>query len=211
VILFNPLSNKALSKLLNIPRQDVKQTLDDLYSILEAPESQAFSIRLLHPSFRDFLLDKERCQDLQLWVDEREAHRVLANSCLRLMSNKLERDICNLRVPSTLAEDVQGNRIEQCLPAELQYACRYWVLHLESSKSSLADNGPVHLFLQEHLLHWLEALSLIKKASEGVLAIISLESLVTVSDSLCILREVPTNAWLLSLTKVPHYTRLSMM
>jgi hypothetical protein len=193
VILFNPLSTEALSKLLNIPRQDIKQTLDDLHSVLEVPESQAHAIRLLHPSFHDFLLAKERCQDPQLWVDEKEAHGVLADSCLRLMSDKLGRDICSLRVPGTLAEDIQGNRIEHCLPAELQYACRYWVRHLQSSESSLPDNGQVHVFLQEHLLHWLEALSLIKETSEGVLAIISLESLVAVSDNLCILGEVPTN------------------
>jgi hypothetical protein len=193
VMLCNPLTIEALSKLLDIPRQDVKETLDDLHSVLEVPESQAHSIRLLHPSFRDFLLAEERCQDPQLWVDEKEAHGVLADSCLRLMSNKLERDICSLRVPGALAKDVQGNLIEQHLPAELQYACRYWVQHLQSSKPSLADDGHVHVFLREQLLHWLEALSLIKKTSEAVLAIISLESLVTVSDSLCILREIPTN------------------
>jgi hypothetical protein len=70
----------------------------------------------------------------------------------------------------------------------LQYACRYWVQHLQSSESSLADNGQVHVFLREHLLHWLEALSLIKKTSEGVLAIISLESLVIVRNSLSVLK-----------------------
>jgi hypothetical protein len=188
VVLFNPLTTKALSKLLNISRQDIKQTLDDLHSVLEVPESQAHSIRLLHPSFCDFLLAKERCQDPQLWVDEKEAHRVLADSCLRLMTNKLVRDICSLRVPSTLVKDVQSNWIVQCLSAELQYACRYWVQHLRSSESSLPDNGQVHGFLQEHLLHWLEALSLIKKTSEGVLAIISLESLVVVSNSLSVLK-----------------------
>ena len=193
VILFSPLSTEALSKLLNIPRQDINQTLDDLHSVLEVPEIQAHSIRLLHPSFRDFLLAKERCQDPQLWVDEKEAHGALADSCLRLMSDKLERDICSLRAPGALAKDVQANRIEECLPAELQYACRYWVQHLQSSESSLADDGQVHVFLREHLLHWLEALSLIKKTSEGVLAIISLESLVTVSNRLCILKEIPTN------------------
>ena len=48
-------------------------------------------------------------------------------------------------------------------------------------RTQLLDNGQVHGFLQKHLLHWLEALSLIRKTSEGVLLIILLEGLVKVS------------------------------
>jgi hypothetical protein len=35
----------------------------------------------------------------------------------------------------------------------------------------------VHQFLKEHLLHWLEALSWMRKVSEGIHAITSLESI----------------------------------
>jgi hypothetical protein len=37
------------------------------------------------------------------------------------------------------------------------------------------------MFLGEHLLHWLEALSLMRRISEGVLATSSLESYIQVS------------------------------
>jgi hypothetical protein len=40
----------------------------------------------------------------------------------------------------------------------------------------------VHHFLQEHLLHWLEALGWMQKVSEGIYAIISLESITTVAS-----------------------------
>ena len=193
VILFNQLSIEALSKLLDIKKQDVKQTLDDLHSVLDVPQAQAHCIRLLHPSFRDFLLNKERCQDPQLYVDENEIHGRLANRCLLLMSEKLTRDICGLDAPGALAKDVPNDRIEQCLPAELQYACRYWVQHLQRSKAKLLDGEQVHIFLKEHLLHWLEAVSLMGKTSEGVVAIFSLESSVVVSDSLKVLRVILAN------------------
>ena len=98
------------------------------------------------------------------------------------MSEKLKKDICSLFLPGAPAEAVHNNQIEQCLPAELQYACCYWVQHLQQSKTPLLDNGRVHLFLRRYLLFWLEALSLLKKTSEGVLALIALENLVTVSD-----------------------------
>ena len=190
VILYSPLSAISLAKLLSIPTEDVNQTSEDLHAILDIPKEQSRPIRLHHPSFRDFLLNKERCSDQQLWVDEKKAHAALADACIRLMSDKLGRDICGLNLPGVLAEEVQGDRIDQRLPSELQYACQYWVQHLQRGKTQLLDDGQMHVFLRGHLLHWLEALSLMRKTSEGVLAIISLESLVAVSDSLSVLREI---------------------
>jgi hypothetical protein len=109
------------------------------------------------------------------------------------MSANLKKDICDLRAPGAYAREVQIDRIEQCLPTDLQYACRYWVQHLRESEVQLEDNGKVHIFLRDHLLHWLEALSLIRETSEGVLAILSLESMVRVSDVSNILKETPTD------------------
>ena len=98
------------------------------------------------------------------------------------MSHKLKRDVCDLRKSGALASEVESKRIERCLPAELQYACQYWVQHLQRSEAQLYDDDQVHQFLREHLLHWLEALSLMGKISEGVVAITALESIVMVSE-----------------------------
>jgi hypothetical protein len=135
VILFSPLPALSLARLLHTPKRDVDQTLDDLHSILEVPKRQDSPIRLHHPSFRDFLLEKQRCRDQHFWVDEKEAHGALARSCLRLMSANLKRDVCNLHAPGTLACEVDSNTVMQYLPAELQYACRYWVQHFQRSDS----------------------------------------------------------------------------
>jgi hypothetical protein len=179
VILFSPLSGDSLANLLHLPKEDVDQTLEDLHSILDIPDDHARPIRLHHPSFRDFLLDKDRCVDPHFGVDEKQAHGDLADACLRLMSTTLKRDICDLHRPGALTNDVEGSRVEQCLPPAVQYACLYWVQHLQRSGAQLYDQ--VHQFLQEHLLHWLEALSLMRKTSEGIIAIISLESYILVS------------------------------
>jgi NACHT domain len=188
VVLFAPLSVASLARLLHIARKDVDQTLYDLHSILDIPQDQAGPIRLHHPSFRDFLLNKDRCGDSQFYVDEKKAHEALADHCMQLMSNKLERDICGLEAPGTYAKDVPIEQIEQRLPEDLRYACQYWVQHLKKSEARgeawLADNRQVHTFLRQHLLHWLEALSLMRKTSEGVHAIILLESVVRVSCEL---------------------------
>jgi hypothetical protein len=180
VALLSPLSAHSLSRLLCTPKKDVDQTLEDLHAILDIPEDQTRPLRLHHPSFRDFLLNKDRC-DLNFQVDEKQAHRTLADSCIRLISTALKQDICDQRAPGVLVTDIESSRVEQCLTPEVQYACLYWVQHLQKSGAQLHDDDQVHQFLQKHLLHWLEALSLIGKTSEGVLAIISLESYIPVS------------------------------
>jgi hypothetical protein len=190
VILFSPLSVASLARLLGIPQKDVEPTLAGLHSILGIPQDQARPVHLHHPSLRDFLLDKDRCGDPHFYIDKKKTHGSLAESCLRLMSANLQKDICDLRAPGAYARDVQIDRIEQCLPTDLQYACRYWVQHLRVSEVQLEDNGKVHNFLRDHLLHWLEALSLVRETSEGVFAILSLESMVRVSGVSNILRKL---------------------
>ena len=183
VTLLSPLSLLSLARLLPKLTQDVDQTvkdlhstLEDLYSILDIPEDQSLPIRLHHPSFRDFLLDKNRCNDSRFLVDEKKAHEALAAACVQLMSESLEKDICGLHSPGTPAREVQQETIRQHLPLELQYACLYWAQHVQKSGIRLEDDGQVHTFLQKHLLHWLETLSIMQKVSEAVLVLLSLDS-----------------------------------
>jgi hypothetical protein len=176
VTIFNPLSTDALAKLLKIPRPDIKQTLDDLHSVLEIPESQEHPIRLLHPSFRDFLLTKARYQNTQLQVDEKQMHWYLAKSCLQLMSDSLRKDICDLVCPGALISQLNSSHVEQRISAELQYACHYWVSHIQRSEASLHDGDQAHRFLQKHFLHWLEVLSLIGKLPDSIRMVTELQS-----------------------------------
>jgi hypothetical protein len=180
VLLFSPLSTHSLSELLHIAGNGVDQAVEDLHSVLDVPKESTRLIRLHHPSFRDFLLNRDRCNDPNLWVDEKIAHENLANNCIQLMSRALEQHICGVKAPGTLVTDVGRHKVEQSIPPEVQYACLYWIQHLEKSGAQLQDGDQVHHFLQTHLLHWLEALGWMGKASEGVYAITSLESLTTV-------------------------------
>ena len=120
-------------------------------------------------------------------MDEKKAHKALAESSLRLMFNSLRRDICGLNAPGALASAVGSSRIKQCLPVDLQYACCYWVQHLQRSETRLVDDCEVHKFLQKHFLHWLEALSLIRKTSDSIRMVTVLQSMV-VSDPINQLR-----------------------
>jgi hypothetical protein len=188
VVLLSPLSTSSLSRLLQLPREDIDSTFNDLHAILDIPKDPTRQLRLHHPSFRDFLLNRDRCGDF--WVDEKEAHQILAARCIKLMSQALKKDICEIHAPGSQASQIESGRIQKCLPPEVQYACLYWVQHLQRSGSQAYDGEEAHRFLQAHLLHWLEALGWIGKTSEGIQAILSLESYVPVSNLSIIYRSL---------------------
>ncbi len=176
VVLLSPLSTYSLSRLLHIPKEEVDQILDDLHTILDIPEDSIRPLRLHHPSFRDFLLDKNRCGDY-FWVDGKQAHQTLSGNCIRLMSTCLRQNICRVDFPGVLATNVESSQVEKYLPLEVQYACLYWVEHLEKGGTQLRDNDQVHQFLKVHFLHWLEALGWMRRVPDGIHAITSLESI----------------------------------
>jgi hypothetical protein len=181
-VLFSLLSVYSLSRLLRVTKEDISQTLEDLHSVLDISKDQNQPLRLHHPSFRDFLVNNDRCKNPNFWVDEKQAHQALADSCIQLMSTSLMQDICGLNTPGVLVTDVESSRVKRSLPSEVQYACLYWIQHLQKSGAQLHDNDQVHQFLQEHLLHWVEALGWIQKVSEGIHAIASLEAIAAVSQ-----------------------------
>jgi len=177
-ILLSPLPGASLAKLISISGTQVTQTLERLQAILDVPKDVGGLLRLHHPSFRDFLLNKDRCGEF--WVDEKEAHQILAAGCIQLMSQTLKKDICKMHAPGSQAGQVESSWIKKCLSPEVQYACLYWVQHLQRSSSQVHDGDKAHQFLQAHLLHWLEALGWMGKTSEGIQAILSLEGYVLV-------------------------------
>ena len=195
VLLYSPLSIKSLSELLSLPAGAIEGGLADLHAILDIPKDTSRALRLHHPSFRDFLLNKNRCSDPNFWVDEKQAHQALADCCIQLMSQTLKKDVCELYAPGYQAAQVESSRIQKCLPPEVQYSCLYWVQHLHRSGSYTHDNEKVYQFLQAHLLHWLEALGWMGKTSEGIQAILSLEAHIPVSYLSIICRSL-TNLFL---------------
>jgi hypothetical protein len=170
VILANPLSATSLDLLLRVPEGTVESRTDLLHSVLSIPSNPNQPIRLLHLSFRDFLVDIEKRETNPFWIDEKDGHAKLADRCLQLLSTNenLKKDICNLQTPEKPRADVDKQTIDLHLPPEIQYACRYWVYHLKEGGSVIYDDEQVHNFLKNHFLHWLEALSFIGRLRESI-------------------------------------------
>jgi hypothetical protein len=185
VLLESPLSAVSLARLLQVSQEEIQCRLDSLHSVLSVPESKDAPVRLLHLSFREFLADPQKQGKSLFWVDEKSTHKKLASRCLELMSGPsgLHQDMCSLLEPGVLRSEIDEGTITSSLPPDLQYACRYWVDHLKQGQHDIVDRDTTHLFLQQHFLHWLEAMSLMRESSRCVDLLDSLQALASVRCS----------------------------
>lgn len=181
VTLESPLSVISLSKLINVSERLIITRLSPLHSVLSVPQNEALPVQLFHVSFRDFLHDEKTRGKTPFWVDKEEMHYTLATKCL-LVCDRLSKNICRLPRDGTQRAEIDLNTIGECLPAELQYACCYWVYHLDKSKDRHKMLPKALLFLQEHFLHWMEAMSILGRLSDFLGAIKLLQTVAQVSS-----------------------------
>ena len=138
------------------------------------------TIYFVHQSAKDFLLGKASSEIFPRGIEV--VHRAIFSRSLGAMTKTLRRDMYCLGYPGFPIEQV---RIPATDPlAAARYSCVYWIDHLCDSHSGrstsqdndLRDNGAIHTFLRQKYLYWLEALSLLRSMSEGVIAMQRLES-----------------------------------
>ena len=176
VLVFNPLSVPALSDLLG--ELDLSTSLRSLHSLLIIPTNQLdlTPIHAIHKSFPDFLTNPQRCTDKQFFIDPPVHHRCIMLLCLRLMKERLKRNICQLDDLSPLSEvkDLPARKTAYIGDA-LGYACCFWASHLAKTASSGPGDQEVFCAIDEFFttcfLFWIEVLSLMKKLDTGVYAL----------------------------------------
>lgn len=186
IILATPLSVNGLSKLLGLTAVNIRRRLDRLHSVLNIPEGPESPVRLLHLSFRDFLLDertKATKESQQFWVDEKTANYALAERCIAIMCHSLRKNICSLPTDGTERSDIDAVSLSVHLPPELQYSCRYWTQHLVQSADPVMLLSKAFPFLETHCLHWVEAMGVLGIAFEVIEAIKRLRAVIQVLSS----------------------------
>jgi hypothetical protein len=181
ILLAIPLPAPALAALLDMDEFSVNHWLRNLHVVLNIPSNHEAPVEILHKSFADFLLGQEGTGIANFRVDAEETHAMLASKCIQRMKNGLSKDICSVRDPGKSRDEIDKAIIVRHIPPDLEYTCLYWVYHLQHSGRRITDRDEVCTFLHTHFLHWLEALSLMRKTSEGILVITSLESFIAVS------------------------------
>ena len=163
VILYEQLHSSALESLLRLRPGTVYRTLRSLQAVIVLPDKEKDVIRTIHPSFPDFLVDPEKCREPRFVVDIPIQHNVIAKDCLRALQT-LRRNICRLDESKFNNDESEGKlaeKIEKYIPAHLQYASRYWAMHVVDSEPDAELLELLEAFCKEHLLHWFEVLSLL--------------------------------------------------
>jgi len=178
ILLAVPLSINALSLFLGIRADQISNRLDSFQSVLSVPSDRDLPVKILHISFRDFLVRSGG----KFLVDEPSKHKEIAELCLKTMRSHLHKNICNLDSPGTRRADIDTRILRQHLPPQLDYSCRYWIHHLKQSKISSSEIEHLLFFLQKHFLHWIEAMSLLGLASEVIGALRILQMVISVSS-----------------------------
>ncbi|KAF8852969.1 NACHT-domain-containing protein [Acephala macrosclerotiorum] len=157
--------------------EDLVQTVGQCGSFLTIRESTVYFV---HQSAKDFLLQENISQEL-FCSGKHEVNHAIFSRSLRVMSMTLQRDVYSLRAPGITIDQVKQPNPDPL--AAVRYSCLYWVDHLlecQTRKDTIKDlkgSGAVHSFLRQYFLYWLEALSLLKGVSEGVVMIRKLEDL----------------------------------
>jgi hypothetical protein len=144
------------------------------------------TIYFVHQSAKDFLIKQA---GLNLFPSGfPAAHRRMLTRSLQAMHKTLRRNIyslCALGTPIHQAKPPTPDPL-----AAVGYSCIYWVDHLEESvkaedwastlNGNIEDYNAVDAFLRERYLYWLEALSLLRGMTEGILATQKLEFILRV-------------------------------
>jgi hypothetical protein len=175
ILLTKPTTPALLAALLDLPPQTVATHLaafvDARLLATESPLgtiTDTTTLRVCHDSLRDFVADPLRCRMEQYLVDPAKIHRTLLDRCLYLMNKYLHQDICDIHNPGLANAKIQDlpARIARSVPEAVRHACLWWPVHLVSIGSVAVDMPPGLLeFCKDHLLHWLEVLSLLGELS----------------------------------------------
>lgn len=181
VMLESPLSVISLSQFIGLPKEHIDRRLDLLHSVLNISKDPTQPVRLFHLSFRDYLLDHETREKTPFGVDSKEMHYKLTVKCLSVCES-LRKNICVLPSDGTHRTEIDRRKIDDYLPATLQYACQYWAHHLVQCRNLNNVMHNAFLFLQTHFLHWVEAMSLLGLTSEMLGILDSLRTGISVSS-----------------------------
>ena len=189
VFLRNPLPIQAIESL---SEMDASSDLSPLTSVIHIPNAKEATVAPFHASFPDFITSPIRCSPDRFSsgrssfraLGASEGHKLLALKCLTLMNRLLKYNICEIPTELTLSRRGRTNSPENVgkISEALKYSCLHWAAHL--AKVGVFDPELVkglHVFLHEHLLHWIECLSTLGELQTGVKSLGGMVDVLSVS------------------------------
>jgi len=140
------------------------------------------TISFVHQSAKEFLVEKAYSE---IYPSGKEyVHHTIFSRSLQVLTKILRRDVYDLGAPGVPIDQVKQPRCDPLSPT--RYSCVYWIDHLldcdptRHATNDLQIDGSIDKFLSRSYLYWLEALSLCRSMSEGVVSMTKLEALLQV-------------------------------
>ena len=172
-----PLSCYAIDALLTLP-QDTPSWVSVSHLKWALHVSETEQIRILHPSFHDYL--SERCRGDPWFIDLEYHNKELTLRCINLLDKELRENICDMTLPYLSRK--------KTLPEAISYACKFWTEHI-CLLSDVTDDivNRTYDFLCKHLLHWMEAMAILKSHERTIRSIDNLMKRLHVCPPLCLM------------------------
>ena len=189
IFLRNPLPMEAITSL--SLEKNAHLYLLRLTSVIHIPDQPGAVVAPFHASFPDFITNPDRCSSkrcpLFRSLVASEVHELIALKCLKLMNGSLKYNICEIPTELTLSRKERVNSPENVgkISEALKYSCTYWAAHLAEVKvfdTVLIDS--LRVFLHEHLLHWIECLSILSELRAGLKSLGGIVTVLSVGFSL---------------------------
>ena len=182
ILAYRPLHLLELGSLSSLPKQ-ISKSANDIAKVVRKCGSfltiRKDTVFFIHQSAKDYLF--EEAYDKFFPTRSETCHYTIFSRSLQVMSKALRRDIYRLKAPGISIDQVKQPDPDPLAAA--RYSCLYWVDHLldcntrGNANDDLKDGGSIYSFLYKSFLYWLEALSLMKSVSDGIVMIKKLENL----------------------------------
>ncbi|KIN98733.1 hypothetical protein M404DRAFT_827280, partial [Pisolithus tinctorius Marx 270] len=149
-------------------RYDIIAILESMAPLLGGITDRSSSVRPLHASFYDFLMDRSRSG--VYFIDTSDG-KDLAFATLQILRDELQFNICGLESSYLANAEVPdlSKRIKENIPHHLSYSSRFWAQHLQKTAFDLALVELVKAIVgSEKILFWLEIISFLGMVGKGV-------------------------------------------
>ena len=141
---------------------DIISRLSSIMTITGPNHDAPGTVRIIHPSFVDFL-SSIRCPS-RFAIDVKNLHAKWARGSLLCMRQLLKRNICGIEDESMINVDIPDleAKLKMNFTDNLRYACRFWAYHMSHAPE---DDGEIFKLVESFFFNdvrkWVEALSLL--------------------------------------------------
>lgn len=137
-----------------------------LHSVLHVPGDSTTPIRVIHPTFAEYLLDSSLSKPDPFCVDLIPQHYTLFRRCIEVMGG-LTRNLARISSPALFKTEMPNlaDTLRRCIPPQVAYACLHWSTHFDISTGDGTPQGSYELlqgFLVGQMLYWIEASSFLR-------------------------------------------------